>query len=31
MAAAVALPDPGRFAYLKAKDVARLAEAYRFS
>jgi GTP pyrophosphokinase len=31
VAAAVALPDPGRFAYLKAKDVARLAEAYRFS
>jgi guanosine-3',5'-bis(diphosphate) 3'-pyrophosphohydrolase len=31
MAAAVALPDPERFAYLKAKDVARLAEAYRFS
>jgi len=31
MAVAVALPDPGRFAYLKAKDVARLAEAYRFS
>src|SRR5688572_19920152 len=31
MAAAVALPDPGRFAYLKAKDVARLTEAYRFS
>ena len=31
MATAVALPDPGRFAYLKAKDVARLAEAYRFS
>ena len=31
MAAAVALPDPGRFAYLKPKDVARLAEAYRFS
>jgi len=31
MAAAVALPDPARFAYLKAKDVARLAEAYRFS
>jgi len=31
MAVAVALPDPARFAYLKAKDVARLAEAYRFS
>src|SRR5215510_10738978 len=25
------LPDPGRFGYLKPKDVARLAEAYRFS
>jgi guanosine-3',5'-bis(diphosphate) 3'-pyrophosphohydrolase len=31
MAAAVSLPDPDRFAYLKPKDVARLAEAYRFS
>jgi len=35
MAAATAplstLPDPGRFGYLKPKDVARLAEAYRFS
>ena len=31
MAAAVALPDPARFGYLKPKDVARLAEAYRFS
>jgi len=31
MASAVALPHPARFAYLKAKDVARLAEAYRFS
>ena len=31
MAVAVALPDPARFAYLKAKDVARLAEAYRVS
>ncbi len=31
MAAAVQLPDPTRFAYLKPKDVARLAEAYRFS
>ena len=31
MAAAVTLPDPGRFGYLKPKDVARLAEAYRFS
>jgi RelA/SpoT family (p)ppGpp synthetase len=30
-AAAVQLPDPDRFAYLKPKDVARLAEAYRFS
>src|SRR5215470_9099008 len=30
-AAAVQLPDPGRFSYLKPKDVARLAEAYRFS
>jgi guanosine-3',5'-bis(diphosphate) 3'-pyrophosphohydrolase len=30
MAAAV-LPDPTRFGYLKPKDVARLAEAYRFS
>jgi RelA/SpoT family (p)ppGpp synthetase len=31
MVAAVQLPDPTRFAYLKPKDVARLAEAYRFS
>jgi GTP diphosphokinase / guanosine-3',5'-bis(diphosphate) 3'-diphosphatase len=31
MAAAVQLPDPDRFGYLKPKDVARLAEAYRFS
>jgi len=31
MAAAVQLPDPERFSYLKPKDVARLAEAYRFS
>jgi RelA/SpoT family (p)ppGpp synthetase len=31
MAAAVQLPDPSRFGYLKPKDVARLAEAYRFS
>ena len=31
MAAAVTLPDPARFGYLKPKDVARLAEAYRFS
>src|SRR3979411_3533098 len=31
MAAVVQLPDPSRFAYLKPKDVARLAEAYRFS
>src|SRR6266404_16419 len=31
MAAAVSLPNPARFGYLKAKDVARLAEAYRFS
>src|SRR4249920_2555276 len=31
MAAAVQLPDPARFAYLRPKDVARLAEAYRFS
>src|SRR6187431_1956240 len=31
MAAAVPLLDPGRFGYLKPKDVARLAEAYRFS
>src|ERR1700741_2035534 len=30
MAAAV-LPAPTRFGYLKPKDVARLAEAYRFS
>jgi len=30
-AAAVQLPEPDRFAYLKPKDVARLAEAYRFS
>src|SRR5574339_1119547 len=31
MVAAVQLPDPARFGYLKPKDVARLAEAYRFS
>src|SRR5437667_369644 len=31
MAAAVSLPNPVRFGYLKPKDVARLAEAYRFS
>jgi RelA/SpoT family (p)ppGpp synthetase len=31
MAAAAELLDPGRFGYLKPKDVARLAEAYRFS
>ncbi|MGQ0652145.1 MAG: RelA/SpoT family protein [Betaproteobacteria bacterium] len=31
MAAAVSLPDPDRFGYLKPKDVARLTEAYRFS
>ena len=31
MAAAVTLPDPARFGYLQPKDVARLAEAYRFS
>src|SRR6266404_2181030 len=31
MAAAVSLPNPDRFVYLKPKDVARLAEAYRFS
>src|SRR5260370_24912163 len=31
MAAAVSLPDPARFSYRKPKDVARLAEAYRFS
>src|SRR3981189_3356414 len=30
-AAAVSLPNPDRFGYLKPKDVARLAEAYRFS
>jgi RelA/SpoT family (p)ppGpp synthetase len=30
-AAAVQLPDPDRFSYLKPKDIARLAEAYRFS
>src|SRR5947208_15797255 len=29
--AAALLPDPTRFGYLKPKDVARLAEAYRFS
>src|SRR5882757_8245920 len=29
--AAALLPDQGRFGYLKPKDVARLAEAYRFS
>jgi guanosine-3',5'-bis(diphosphate) 3'-pyrophosphohydrolase len=31
MAAATPLLDHGRFGYLKPKDVARLAEAYRFS
>src|SRR5919106_768058 len=31
MAATAPLPDPTRFGYLKPKDVARLAEAYRFS
>src|SRR2546421_3266727 len=31
MAAAVSLPNPDRFGYLKPKDVARLADAYRFS
>src|SRR3982074_2494485 len=31
MAAAVSLPNPDRFGYRKPKDVARLAEAYRFS
>jgi GTP diphosphokinase / guanosine-3',5'-bis(diphosphate) 3'-diphosphatase len=31
MAAAAPLLDQGRFGYLKPKDVARLAEAYRFS
>jgi GTP pyrophosphokinase len=31
MAAAVPLLEQGRFGYLKPKDVARLAEAYRFS
>src|SRR5467141_3094818 len=31
MAAAVPLLDQDRFAYLKPKDVARLADAYRFS
>src|SRR5919108_10966 len=31
MAAATELLDPVRFGYLKPKDVARLAEAYRFS
>src|SRR5499426_2801409 len=31
MVAAVQLPDPARFGYLKPKDVSRLAEAYRFS
>src|SRR6478752_6445102 len=31
MAAAVPTPDLARFGYLKPKDVARLAEAYRFS
>src|SRR3982074_1774841 len=31
MAAAVSLPNPDRFGYLKPKDVVRLAEAYRFS
>ena len=31
MAATAELLDPGRFGYLKPKDVARLTEAYRFS
>jgi RelA/SpoT family (p)ppGpp synthetase len=31
MAAVAPLLDPGRFGYLKPKDVARLADAYRFS
>jgi len=31
MAVAVPSLDPGRFGYLKPKDVTRLAEAYRFS
>jgi hypothetical protein len=31
MAAATELLSPARFGYLKPKDVARLAEAYRFS
>src|SRR5688500_18792676 len=31
MAAATDLLSPERFGYLKPKDVARLAEAYRFS
>ena len=31
MAATAELLDPSRFGYLKPKDVARLAEAYRFS
>ena len=31
MAAATELLSPDRFGYLKPKDVARLAEAYRFS
>jgi GTP diphosphokinase / guanosine-3',5'-bis(diphosphate) 3'-diphosphatase len=31
MAAAAPLLDQGRFGYLRPKDVARLAEAYRFS
>jgi GTP diphosphokinase / guanosine-3',5'-bis(diphosphate) 3'-diphosphatase len=31
MVAAVQVPDLARFGYLKPKDVARLAEAYRFS
>jgi guanosine-3',5'-bis(diphosphate) 3'-pyrophosphohydrolase len=31
MAAATPLLDEGRFGYLKPKDVARLADAYRFS
>ena len=31
MAATAPLLDDGRFGYLKPKDVARLAQAYRFS
>src|SRR5687767_12352880 len=31
MAATAPLLDEGRFGYLRPKDVARLAEAYRFS